>query len=86
MLTNYNVLCDELIAGLEDKVREYLRQGWIPMGGVAVVQNDYPPNSKRYMQAMVCIESVKVKYDHVEVKIYPEEDQDDKDRWRGHVG
>lgn len=48
---DYRVLEDSSESGLADKVRTLMKQGWVPLGGVAVT-HEGGSYSGKYVQAM----------------------------------
>jgi hypothetical protein len=40
MITEYDVITSRKLADLQDRVRERIREGWQPIGGIAAVHED----------------------------------------------
>jgi len=40
MITEYDVITSRKLADLQDRVRERIRSGWQPIGGIAAVHED----------------------------------------------
>jgi hypothetical protein len=49
MITNYEVITSLKIADLQDRVRERIRNGWQPIGGVALLHEEDSGESKPHM-------------------------------------
>ena len=51
---DYIILSDEHPVDLSKKVREFISNGWIPQGGIAVIHNNNSMyTNKTFYQAMV---------------------------------
>ena len=51
-LTNYKILEEHALEDLEKSVRNKIKDGWVPQGGVIVI-NNMPTALVIYVQAMV---------------------------------
>jgi hypothetical protein len=49
MITDYDVIAAGTITALRKRVNEWIREGWVPLGGVAIDR----PSATPFNQAMV---------------------------------
>ena len=50
---DYMIVIAEHPVDLTIKVREYIRNGWTPQGGIAILQSSVMSSKQEYYQAMV---------------------------------
>ena len=51
MIVTYTILCTADVVTMNERVNEFIADGWQPQGGIAVTVNEY--NDETYFQAMV---------------------------------
>ena len=49
MITSYEVITAKRVADLQDRVRERIRAGWQPLGGVALLHDEEAGTDKPHM-------------------------------------
>lgn len=60
MITDYNVVTATHLADLQDRVREKIKSGWQPLGGIALLHEEDAGSDKPHMVFAQAIVFVKV--------------------------
>ena len=59
MITDYNVVTATHLADLQDRVRQKIKSGWQPIGGIALLHEEDAGSNKPHMvfaQAMISMQ------------------------------